>query len=148
MTDTQLQFCIPRSKCYLALFHFFLDFSFLLLKKSLHRSKFSISGKSSVLGTLSSRKYCQQILCQGRKTAKTVLKTAKTAKIHFCRQKFSNFYMDQFSPFGLNFVFFFLKKSSDCFKSTYKTKKKKNFFFDVKLLTTNRTTALCRAGPG
>jgi hypothetical protein len=58
----------------------------------------------------SSRKYCQQILCQGRKTAKTVLKTAKTAKIHFCRQKFSNFYMDQFSPFGLNIFFLFLKK--------------------------------------
>jgi hypothetical protein len=57
----------------------------------------------------SSRKYCQQILCQGRKTAKTVLKTAKTRKIHFCRQKFSNFSMDQFSPFGLNFFFFSLK---------------------------------------
>jgi hypothetical protein len=28
----------------------------------------------------SSRKYCQQILCQGRKTAKTVLKTAKNGK--------------------------------------------------------------------
>jgi adenylate cyclase len=48
---------------------------------------------------------------------KTVIKTAKTAKIHFCRQKFSNFsmHMDQFFPFGL--IFFFLEKSSDSFES-------------------------------
>jgi hypothetical protein len=38
MTDIQLHFCIPRSKCYLALFHLF---RFLLLKKSPHCSKFS-----------------------------------------------------------------------------------------------------------
>jgi hypothetical protein len=58
----------------------------------------------------SSRKYCHQILCQGRKTAKTVLKTAKTAKIHFCRQKFSNFYIDQF----FFFFFFFFEPTDIC----------------------------------
>jgi hypothetical protein len=59
--------------------------------------------------------------------------TGKTAKIHFCRQKFLNFSINQFSPFGLKKIFF-LKKSFDGFKSTYKTKKKK-IFFNVKLLT-------------
>jgi hypothetical protein len=75
----------------------------------------------------SSRKYCQQILCQGRKTAKTILKSAKTAKIHFCRQKFSNFSIDQFSPFGPKF-FFCSFKSHQIDSNYYKRRKKVDFF--------------------
>jgi hypothetical protein len=40
------------------------------------------------------------------------------------QKKLSNFSIDKFSPFRLKINFFFLKKSTDGFKSTNKTKKK------------------------
>jgi hypothetical protein len=66
---------------------------------------------------------------------KTVLKTAKTAKILFCRQKFSNFSMKFFSPFGLNFFFLFLKKSSNGFLNQHiRRKKEEEKIRDVKFV--------------
>jgi hypothetical protein len=71
-----------------------------------------------IYAQLASNYQVHHIFKKQPKNQKTVLKTAKTAKIHFCRQKISNFSMDQFSPFWLK-------------------KKVLNFFY-VKLLTTNR----------
>jgi hypothetical protein len=48
--------------------------------------------------------------------------------------------MDNFLTIWAQIFFFFLKKSSDGFKSTYKTKKRKEKILDVKLLSTDRTT--------
>jgi hypothetical protein len=62
------------------------------------------------------------------------------AKILFCRQKFSNFSIDKFSPFELNFFFFYLKSHQMVLNQHIRRKKEEEKNCDVKLLTTNRTT--------
>jgi hypothetical protein len=73
---------------------------------------------------------------------KTVIKKAKTAHSTFAdkNSQTSPCIWTIFHHLGSFLSFFFLKKSSDGIKSTYKTKKRKEKFLDVKLLTTNRTT--------
>jgi hypothetical protein len=96
MNDTQLQFCIPRSKCYLAWFHLF---RFLLLKRARIAANFQIfSGKSSVLGTLLTKNmstFCplekkltviRTMLRGHRRTYLTILKMADHAYALFKMQ--------------------------------------------------------------
>jgi hypothetical protein len=85
-------------------------------------------------------------MCQGRKTAKTVLKNGKNgtkkgknSKNPLLQTKILKLLHGPIFTIWAQIIFFFLKRSLDSFKSTYKTKRKE-FFFDVKLLTTNCTT--------
>jgi hypothetical protein len=55
---------------------------------------------------------------------KNAQNSTKNGKNQLLQKKFSNFSIDQFSPFYGKNIFFPLKTSSDRLKLTYKTKKK------------------------
>jgi hypothetical protein len=70
------------------------------------------------------------------KNGKNTTKNGKNAKNPLLQTKI----LKPIFTIWAQFFFLFLKMSSDSFKSTYKTKKRKKIIFDVKLLITNRTT--------
>jgi hypothetical protein len=75
------------------------------------------------------------------KNGKNSTKNGQNAKNPLLQTKILKLLHGPIFTIWAQFFFLFLKMSSDSFKSTYKTKKKeKKNIFDVKLLTTNRTT--------